>query len=67
MAEKLLLRDKITSLIPEDFQGRLINMTDQERRCLPQPTPENMLILMNKINELTEQVNALTKIIEKSL
>ena len=51
----------IKELELEDFSGTIINQDPELTNQMPQPTPENMLILMNKINELTLKVNELSR------
>jgi hypothetical protein len=52
--------EEIELLSAYDMQSASILENDYYERDYPAAIPENMLILLNKINELTERINELT-------
>jgi hypothetical protein len=52
--------EEIELLSIYEMQSSPILGNDYYEHDYPSATPENMLILLNKINELTERINELT-------
>ncbi len=53
--------EEIKELSTWDLPDRVIKTNGYDREKLPEPTAQNMLIYMNKINELIAAVNKIQK------
>lgn len=53
---------QIETLDSEDFQDIKPVLNGYHFQSIPESTGENMVIMMNKINELIEAINAITKV-----
>jgi len=52
---------KIQKLDTFDFPNRELKADGYDTTSVPKATPDNMIVLINKINELTKVVNKLKK------
>ena len=55
------IKMKIQKLDTFDFPNRELKADGYDTTSVPKATPDNMIVLINKINELTKVVNKLKK------
>lgn len=54
-------QNEIKEISTWDLPDTVMKLDDYNRKTLPKPTAQNMLIYMNKINELVAVVNKLER------
>lgn len=59
--EMITNKTEISELSTWDMGDTVYKQDGYDRKTLPEPTAENMLLYMNKINELVKRVNILTE------